>query len=43
MARWLAKKKGRVAAAAVVAAALLSVGTVVAAQNQSDTADNAWP
>lgn len=36
-------KRSRIVAAAVVAAALLSAGSVVAAQNQSDTADNAWP
>jgi hypothetical protein len=39
----LTKKKSRVVAVAVVAGALLSAGSVVAAQNQSDTADNAWP
>lgn len=43
MPKWLTKKRGRVVAAGVTAAALLSMGTVVAAQNQSDTADNAWP
>ena len=36
-------KRSRVVAVAVVAGALLSAGSVVAAQNQSDTSDNAWP
>lgn len=36
-------KKNRIVATALVAGVLLSVGSVVAAQSQGDTADNAWP
>lgn len=40
--RWT-KKKRRFVAVALAAGVLLTTGSVVAAQNQSDTADNAWP
>ena len=43
MALWRTKKKGRVVVVAGVVVAVLSAGSIVAAQNQSDTADNAWP
>ena len=36
-------RKSRVVAAVVIAGALLSAGSVVAAKDQSDTSDNAWP
>lgn len=39
----LTKKKSRVVAVALAAGVLLTTGTVVAAQSQRDTADNAWP
>jgi len=43
LALWRTKKKGRVVVVAGVVVAVLSAGSIVAAQNQSDTADNAWP
>ncbi len=43
MALRLTKKKSRIVAAGLAAGVLLSVGSMAAAHNQSDTADNAWP
>ncbi len=39
----LTKKRSRVFAGVVVTGGLLSIGSVVGAQNLGDTADNAWP